>query len=143
MRSRIPHADGRRRTPPIDRTALSRAPGCRTREPRAEAAVGGVDAHCKTPAASATGSTLLDSAQELVARLAQRPADRAAGYRGALASPMAPTSMDGAVTTKTSGPPADGRRDSGPHRQDGIRQSALGCASDPWRVAQTGHRGFG
>src|SRR2546425_919938 len=64
-------------------------------------------------------------------RLARRPADRAAGHGGALASPMAPTSMDRAFTTETSGPPADGRRDSGAHRQNGVRQSALGCAPDP------------
>ena len=71
----------------------------------------------------------------------QRIADRAPGHGRALASPMAPTSMDAAFTTEASGPAADGRRDSGPHRQDGVRQSALGRAADPWRVAQTGHRG--
>lgn len=97
----------------------------------------------KTPASSATGSTLLDAAQELVARLAQRLDDRAARHGRALASRMAPTSMDGTVTTETSGSPADGRRDSGPHRQNGVGESALGCAQDPRRVAQTGHRGLG
>ena len=60
----------------------------------------------KTPASSATGSTLLDAAQELVARLAQRLDDRAARHGRALAPRMAPTSMDGTLTTETSGAPA-------------------------------------
>src|SRR5439155_8383301 len=104
---------------------------------------GRVDAPHKTPAASATRSTLLDSARHIVAGLAQRLAHRAAGHSRALASPMAPTSLDGAFTTETSGPPDDGRRDSHSYRQDGVRESAVGRATDPWRVAQTGHRGFG
>src|SRR5213594_1222452 len=40
-------------------------------------------------------------------------------------------------------PPEHRRRDSGAHRQDGIRDSAVGRTANPWRVAQAGHRCLG
>src|SRR5947209_7833445 len=66
-----------------------------------------------------------------------------AGHRRALASPMAVTPLDGAIPAETIRPPEDRRRDSGAHRQDGIRESAVGRAANPWRVAQAGHRCLG
>src|SRR5439155_19354081 len=63
--------------------------------------------------------------------------------RGAMASRMASPAMDAAFGADSCGPPKDQRRHSHPRAQDGRRESALGSASDPWRIAETGRRGLG
>src|SRR6266853_6344721 len=103
MRDRITHADRAGGTPPIDQSDLPWTPSGRARESRAPSAAGRVDAHGQAPTAPHQGPPLLDSPRQGMAGVAHRLDHRAAGHRGAVAPPMAPSSVDATLHTDTSG----------------------------------------
>jgi hypothetical protein len=71
--------------------------------------------------------------------MAHRLDHRAARHRGAVASSMAPSSMDVALHTDTSRTPQDGYNYSNAPDHDGHSESAVGSTSDPRRIVQVGH----
>jgi hypothetical protein len=112
-------------------------------KPRATSTVGRADANGETSGASFDGPTLLDPPRQGVAGVAHRLDRRAARHRGAVAPPMAPSSVDAALLTDTSGAPQHGCGGSNARRPDGRGESAVGSASDPRRIVQAGHHGVG
>src|SRR5712691_12863986 len=89
------------------------------------------------------GPTLLDPSRQGVAGVAHRHHDRAARDRGAVAPPVASSSVDVALDTDTSGAAHHGCDRSNARRQDGRGESAVGSASDSRRIVHAGHRGLG
>src|SRR5437899_876255 len=135
------NAYGATRTPPIDRTDLPRTPGGRARESRAPSAGGRVDAFGQAPRAPHEGPTVLDPPLQGVAGVAHRLDRRPARHRGAVAPPMAPSSVGAALETITSGSAQHGCRGSNARRHDGRGESAVGSAADPRRTMQARHHG--
>jgi hypothetical protein len=86
-----------------DRIDLPRTPGGRARESGASSAAGHVNAYDQAPTTPYEGPTLLDSPRQRVAGVAHRRDHRAARHRGAVAPPVAPSSVDVALDTDTSG----------------------------------------
>ena len=113
------------------------------REPRAPPATDRIETHGRPFTSPETRPAVLDRNRPDVAELACGARARQARHRGAMASRMASPAMDAAFGADSCGPPKDQRRHSYPRAQDGRRESALGSASDPWRVAETGRRGLG
>jgi hypothetical protein len=125
------------------RVGLPRPSRTGPREPRAPPATFRSETHGQPSATPDARSPVLDRMSADVAELARGARTRPARHRGALASRMAPPTMDTAFGADSCGPPEYRRRHSHAGEQDGRRQSALGSASDPWRVEHRRRRGIG
>src|SRR3989442_9710668 len=69
-----------------------------------------------------------------------RPRDRRSGHRVAVAAATLPRLLDQALRPAPEGSPTCQRRDQGPGRANGRRQSAMGRTQDPRRAPHAGHR---
>src|SRR5439155_27156295 len=108
-------------TPPV---LVRRPPPARPREPCLAPAARRVQEDGVPPEAPRQRSVLLGLALQGVDRLEDGSRDRGSSHRAAVAAPAFPRILDEALPPAQRGPAARPRRDQGPGRQNGRRESA-------------------